>query len=197
MKILALIGICLVLSLAGCGGTGSDPTTGGSSTSETAAAKETVSLAPTVEMSKAEIAKLPPLTIPKQSGPPPRHLEIVDLRKGTGPGVPKNNLLTNREQILIRHFVVSYPEALKGPKTGQYGPRKLLPGETVEGVARGLTGMKVGGRRELIIPPWLVYTHWKPSWGYAPFVDVYVVDLLGMEPPHNPRLEHPELEDGS
>jgi len=161
-----------------------------------AAAKEKVPLAPTVKMSKADIAELPPLTVPKQSGPPPHHLEIIDLRKGTGPGIPKNNLLTNREQFVIRYFNVPYSEALKGAKTGKYGPWELLPGEAVEGVARGLTGMKVGGRRELIIPPKLVFTHWKPSWGYTPYVNVYVIDLLGMEPPHNPRLEHPELEDG-
>jgi peptidylprolyl isomerase len=142
-------------------------------------------------MSKAEIAKLPPLTIPKPSGPPPRHLEIIDLRKGSGPGVPKNNLVTNREKVFISYFNVSYPEAREGPQTGQYGPRKYLPAETVKGVALGLTGMKVGGRRELIIPPKLVFPRWKPSWGYEPYVSIYLIDLLGMEPPPDRRVERP------
>ena len=46
--------------------------------------------------------------------------------------------------------------------------------------------MKVGGRRELIVPPKMAYPRWKPSWGYAPYVSVYVIDLYGVEPPTDP-----------
>jgi peptidylprolyl isomerase len=199
VKFLALIGISLALTFAACGGSGSDQATSSSAVAaEEGEAKEATAkpaprrpLAPTVVMSKAKIAKLPPLTIPRQSGPPPRHLKIVDLRKGSGPGVPKNDLVTNREKVFIRYFEVSYPVARKGPHTGQYGPRKYLLAETVEGLARALPGMKVGGRREIIIPPRLVYPRWRPSWGYEPYVDVYLVDLLGMEPPPDSRVERP------
>jgi hypothetical protein len=192
MKILALIGSCLALTFAACGGGGSDQT----ATSTVAAAEETGEASdatektaprhppgPTVMMSKAEIAKLPPLTIPKASGPPPRQLKIIDLRKGSGPGVPRYNQATSREKVFISYFNVSYPAARKRPRTGQYGPREFLLDETVEGMALGLKGMKVGGRRELILPPRLVYPRWSPSWGYAPYVTVYLVDLLGMKPP--------------
>ena len=145
---------------------------------------------PTVTMSKAEIAKLPPLRIPRQSGPPPRHLATVDLRKGRGPSIPKNDLITNREKVFIRYFEATYPEARKAPRTGQYGPRKYLLSELTKGQALGLAGMQVGGRRVMILPPKLVYPHWKPSWGYAPYVTVDVIDLLGMEPPPDRRTEY-------
>jgi len=141
-------------------------------------------------MSKAEIAKLPPLTIPRPSGPPPHHLEIVDLRGGHGPGVPKNDRVTNREMVLIRYWEVAYPEARKGRNlTGDYGKQNVLLESEVKGLGMGMTGMKVGGRREIVMPPKLVYPDWKPSWGYAPYVDIYLVDLLGMEPPPDRRIE--------
>jgi len=54
----------------------------------------------------------------------------------------------------------------------------------------GFTGMKVGGRRVLIVPPKLDYPRWKPSWGYAGYVTVYVIDLVGMEPPPDRRVEY-------
>lgn len=131
---------------------------------------------PQTRMSKAEIAKLPKLTIAKQSGPPPRHIEIVDLRKGSGATVTKQNY------VEVHWLQVSYPEALERSHSGLHGPQRFGLDETVAGWTVGLPGMKVGGRRELILPPKLVYPRWKPSWGYEPYVDIYVIDLLGTGP---------------
>jgi peptidylprolyl isomerase len=139
-------------------------------------------------MSKAEIAKLPPLRIPKPSGPPPRHFKIIELRKGAGPK------LTKTDVVSFRFTEDTYPEALDGKQGGlsggDVGPLSYWLGEASRGLQVGLPGMKVGGRRELIVPPKVAYPRWKPSWGYAPYVSIYVVDLLGMEPPADPRLEH-------
>ncbi len=185
MKPIALIGAYLALTfLAACGGSGPDEA------KEVAATPPPPPRGPTVKMSRAEIAKLPPLTIPRPSGPPPRHLEIVDLRKGSGPGVPKRDWVTNREEVFIRYVQASYPEARAGRSTEPFGPRRILPENTIRGLAMGLTGMKVGGRRWLILPPKLMYPRWKPSWGYAPYVTVYAVDLVGMEPPRDRQLEY-------
>jgi peptidylprolyl isomerase len=182
------------LTLVACGGDSAQ--TGDGSAGEDAGTQQDVTAkapcprGPTVTMSKAEIAKLPPLTIPTPSGPPPRHLKIVDLRKGSGPGVPKDDLVTNREKVFISYFDVSYPVAQEGQQTGQYGPEKYLLENIEKGFGLGLIGMKVGGRREIVTTPKLVYPRWKPSWGYTPFVNVYVVDLLGMEPPPDRRVEY-------
>jgi peptidylprolyl isomerase len=128
-------------------------------------------------MSKAEIAKLPPLTIARQSGPPPRHMEVVDLRKGSGA------VVTKRTPVEVHWFQVNYPEVQKRSRSGLYGPQTFPLDNVVKGWAVGLPGMRVGGRRELILPPKLVYPRWEPSWGYAPYVRIYVVDLLGVKAP--------------
>jgi peptidylprolyl isomerase len=139
-------------------------------------------------MSKAEIAKLSPLRIPRASGLPPHRLGIVDLRKGSGAAVAKTDV------VAIRFIEDTYPEALHGRQGGLSGGEVRWPSwsldEASRGIRLGLPGMKVGGRRELIVPPKVAYPRWKPSWGYAPYVSVYVVDLLGVEPTAHSRLEH-------
>lgn len=186
MRALALIGFCLLLAFSACGGAGSDRPTGASATSR----RKPLPRGPTVKMSKAEIKHLPPLTLPRPSGPPPHRLEVIDLRKGSGPGVPEHDWVTNREEVFIRVLEASYTGARKGRIFGRIPiDRVLLEGRS-KGLTRGLTGMKVGGRRELIVPPKLAYPRWQPSWGYAPYVSIYVIDLVGMEPPPDRRVEY-------
>lgn len=134
-------------------------------------------------MSKAEIAKLPPLAIPRQSGPPPRHLKVIDLRKGTGA------VLKKWDGVYVRYFEASYSDLQKKGLSGRYGPQTFGLDNTVRGWTVGLPGMRVGGRRELVLPPKLAYPRWKPSWGYAPYVRVYVIDLIGAKPPVDPYSE--------
>jgi len=141
-------------------------------------------------MSRAEIVRLPPLTLPRPSGPPPHKVEIIDLRKGSGPGVPEHDWVTNREEVFIRLLEASYTGAQKGQMFGRIPISRVLLEGRSKGLTRGLTGMKVGGRRELIVPPKLAYPGWKPSWGYGPYVSIYVIDLVGMEPPPDRRVEY-------
>jgi peptidylprolyl isomerase len=131
-------------------------------------------------MSRAEIAKLPPLRIPKPTAPsPPHRLAIIDLRKGSGVAITKADVMS------IRFIEDTNPEALDGRQGGLSGGEVRWPSwsfeEASRGISLGLPGMKVGGRRELIVPPKVAYPGWKPSWGYAPYVSVYVVDLLGVK----------------
>lgn len=186
MRILALAGSCLTLTFAACGGSGSVQTTVTSATTQNPPHPR----GPTVKMSRAEIAKLPPLTLPRPSGPPPHKLEVIDLRKGSGPGVPKHDWVTNREEVYIRLLEASYTGAEKGQMFGRIPISRVLLEGRSKGLTHGLTGMKVGGRRELIVPPKLAYPRWQPSWGYAPYVSIYVVDLVGMEPPPDRRVEY-------
>lgn len=196
---LALIVACLALIVAGCGGgAGSDQAAGGDATAEAAnGAEDTAAsphqplpLGPTVKMSKAEIARLPPLKMPRPGGSPPHRLRIVDLRKGSGPGVPKHDWVTNKEEVYLRYGQATYPEARAGRMEGPFRTGRILLEDSVKGLAMGLTGMKVGGRRTMILPPRLTYPRWRSSWGYTPYVNIYVVDLLGMEPPPDRRVEY-------
>jgi len=155
----------LAAAVAGCGSGGSDETTARPAKPEEAT------------LSKAEITKLPPLKIPRASGPPPHGLKVIDLRRGSGPVLGKTDAIT------VRFIEDTYPQALAGVQGGLSGGvvrwRDWWLEEASRGIAMGLPGMRVGGRRELIVPPKLAYPRWQSSWGYAPYVSVYVVDLLG------------------
>lgn len=189
MRLLALVGALLALAFTACGGGGSGPTATrpAVATEHAGGAKDATAKTvprrsrPTVRMSKAEISKLPPLAIPRPSGPPPHRLQVIDLRSGTGPGAARTDVVT------LRYMEDTYPEARSGRQGGlsggEIGPASYrLDQPPFRSFRRDLPGMKVGGRRELIVPPKAAYPRWKPSWGYAPYVSIYVVDLLGVEP---------------
>jgi FKBP-type peptidyl-prolyl cis-trans isomerase len=113
-------------------------------------------------------AKPPKVVVP--SGPPPKELVIKDLKKGTLDEVKP------KQRLRVNYIGVTY-------KTGKpfevnWG-KKPLPfiftygvGEVIEGWERGLKGMRVGGRRELIVPSKMAY-----NTGAL----VYVIELLQNE----------------
>jgi peptidylprolyl isomerase len=120
---------------------------------------------PRSKMSAAEIAKLPPITIRTQHGPKPRGLVVHDLRQGSGA------VMKVGDTMLINWAETSYGEGLEAaPNVRQL---EFTFGKFIEGWEDGLPGMKVGGRRELIVPPRL---------GDTGVTTVYVVDLLGIKP---------------
>ncbi len=182
MKFLAVIASMLIaIGVASCGG-------GSSESSPVESSTETTPTATTIAKSKGrrrgprymlprkQIAALPKLKVAQLSGPPPKHIVTVDLREGKGPRVRKS------DAVYVRFTQVSYPQGLKRSWTRGYGePTRYGLEEVVQGWEVGLPGMKLGGRRELILPPKLTYPRWKPSWGYKPYVNVYVIDLVGLE----------------
>jgi peptidylprolyl isomerase len=165
----------MMLSLVACGSGSSDSATvdpANATTNVKAPGRQRVSR---FMISRKEVAELPKLKIAKQSGPPPKHLVAIDLRKGSGPTLRKTDV------VYVRYFVVSYSQALKRTRTAVCKIKKIGLDEMVKGWEVGLPGMKLGGTRELILPPKMVYPRWKPSWGFEPYVDIYVVELAGLE----------------
>jgi peptidylprolyl isomerase len=117
-------------------------------------------------VAKAEHSKPQAITIARPHGAPPTHLIVRDLRKGTGAPV------TPSDAIVVSYFSTTYENALKESETGRYGPSRFGMIEVIKGWALGLPGMRVGGRRELIVPKRL---------GYEGFIGIYVIDLLAVE----------------
>jgi peptidylprolyl isomerase len=115
-------------------------------------------------------------TIKHHKGPPPKKLTIKNIINGTGPGAANGDaLITNYVGALYSNTkVFGSSWSLGGPFALTLGS-----GEVIEGWERGLLGMRVGGRRELIVPPGLAYG----KRGNPPRIPpnstlVFVVDLL-------------------
>lgn len=151
----ALIAV-LALTAAGCGGGGS----GGEASSTQA----------TVRGPEPEV-RLP-------QGPPPKTLVVKNLKVGHGAEARAGDLLTTQfvaVRINGKPFESSW-EPRHAPFSFHLGAEESSPGwET------GLRGMRVGGRRELIIPPDLTSRFGTPPESGPEDTLVYVVDLLEVE----------------
>jgi peptidylprolyl isomerase len=161
MRPLAAIGACaVVVAFAACGGSDGDI---GQATGS--AAPETP-VEQGLKMSKQEIASLPKLSFPTLAGPAPKKLRVVDLRQGSGVRVKPHDL------IFVKYLNNSYAEARAGAQPGRFGPFWFEVGdELIEEWQRGLPGMRVGGRRMLIVPSGSTYSKAR----------VFVFDLLAVE----------------
>jgi peptidylprolyl isomerase len=179
---LAVLGATLVI--AGCGGSGNSSTitVGGENTADNALVKQTESAAKkapetaTVKTpTSGPLSKEPKVTPP--SGPAPTKLVVKDLITGTGPEAKAGQTVT-----------VNYVGVLfKGGKEFDASWKRKEPfkfllgkGQVIAGWDQGVAGMKVGGRRELVIPAALAYGAKGSGSAIPPNAPlVFVVDLLG------------------
>jgi peptidylprolyl isomerase len=153
------------------GATAAAVTTASSSATTTASATSTSSVALPAAL------KTKPKVVPP-SGPPPSKLVIKDLIKGTGPAA------TAASTVTVQYVGVLYKggkqfDASWNDGTGQ--PTALPLGGVIPGWKQGIPGMKVGGRRELIIPASLGYgASGSPPKIPANAALVFVIDLHGV-----------------
>ncbi|MEA2211146.1 MAG: hypothetical protein QOF83_1094 [Solirubrobacteraceae bacterium] len=179
--------IALATVVAGCGSSSTAPgvqlapqsgataasvTATASSSTSTSASATTTSSTPLPAALKTKPTVVPP------SGPPPKTLVIKDLIKGTGPAAKASSTVT------VQYVGVLY----KGGKQfdaswndGSGQPTSLPLSGVIKGWQQGIPGMKVGGRRELIIPASLGYG----AAGSPPKIPpnsalVFVIDLHGI-----------------
>jgi peptidylprolyl isomerase len=180
----AALGAAVVI--AGCGSGGSSTiTVGNESSADNALIKSTETTSTASTPSTSTTAKTPtngPLskepTVTPPSGPAPSKLETKELIKGTGAEAKAGDTVTvNYVGVLYnggKEFNASWET--KEPFTFALGKGQVIPGWD-----QGIPGMKVGGRRELIIPAALAYG----AKGSPPKIPanaplVFVVDLLGV-----------------
>lgn len=163
----AVVLVLLVALLAACGGD-DDP----SDSSDAAAGGGDAS---GVEVS-GDLGSKPSITLP--GGDPPTDLKIVDLVEGDGDEAAAGATVT-------AHYVgVSwlndggeFDASWNGGQAIPFSLAQVIPGWT-----EGIPGMKVGGRRLLIIPPEQAYGANPPSPAIAANDTlVFVVDLEATE----------------
>ena len=131
---------------------------------------------PAADLSPAGTAgQAPTVTVP--TGPPPAGLESADLIVGTGrEAVPG-------DQVTVQYVLATYSakKVIQSSWTSQPFTFTLGAGQVIPGWDKGVVGMHVGGRRELIIPPSLGYGATPPPGAQGIAANdtlVFVIDLL-------------------
>jgi peptidylprolyl isomerase len=175
--VLVLASLAFAILIAGCGSSGSNTGTigiGNENSADSALAKSGTSSTATTPTS-GPLAAEPKVTAP--AGAPPTKLVTKDLIVGTGPEAkPGQNVTVNYVGVLF-HGGKEFDASWKRNEPFTFA---LGKGAVIAGWDQGVAGMKVGGRRELIIPPELAYG----AKGSPPAIPanaplVFVVDLLG------------------
>jgi peptidylprolyl isomerase len=132
---------------------------------------------PTADLSPAgAFGTRPTVTVP--SGSPPSQLEAWDLIVGSGATA------TAGETVNVQYDGYSWTNKKEFDASWNRGQAFSFPlgeGQVIKGWDEGVVGMKVGGRRELIIPPSLGYGAQSPTSAIAPNDTlIFVVDLVSI-----------------
>lgn len=162
--IVALL-VALALAVAGCGGDDSST----SSTSETTSSAK--------KEGDTDLNTKPAVTVP--SGAAPKQLEEKEIVEGDGAEAKSGGRVT------VQYVGVGYESEEEFDSSWSRSEPfsfTLGAGEVIPGWDQGVEGMKVGGRRELIIPANLAYG---PA-GSPPVIGpnetlIFVIDLLAVE----------------
>jgi peptidylprolyl isomerase len=187
---LAIAAFAAAAMIAGCGSSGGSSTitvgnentadntiiheassTSSSSTSTSSTPSSTTASVKTP--TSGPLSTEPKITVP--TGPAPTKLETKELIKGTGAEAKAGDTVT------VNDVGVLYANGKQFENTFTRKEPSTFPlSGLIAGFSKGIPGMKVGGRRELIIPASLGYGAKGSSQIPANSALVFVVDLLGV-----------------
>jgi len=159
----------LVFAIAGCGG-------GGDSSTSASGGEGDEGGIPTRSAEEAAKGTKPKVEVPQ--GAPPKKLVKKELIEGEGEEAKAG------DQVTVQYVGVLYENGEEFDASWNRGEPfafSLGAGEVIAGWDQGIEGMKVGGRRELIIPPELGYGSTAAGPIPANSTLVFVVDLLKVE----------------
>jgi peptidylprolyl isomerase len=179
----AALGVAIVI--AGCGSSGgsSTITVGNENTADNAlikagesASTSSTSTATVKTPTTGPLSKEPTVTVP--TGPAPAKLETKELIAGTGAEAKAGDTVTVNYVGVLYKGGKEFDASWKRHETFSFA---LGKGQVIPGWDQGIVGMKVGSRRELVIPSALAYG----AKGSPPTIPanaplVFVVDLLGV-----------------
>lgn len=181
---ISILSLCAVLAVAGCGG--GDSTTESTEATQTATTEAPPAESTAPKQAKPEASKKakpaggktkPAVTVP--SGPPPKQLEVRDIEVGSGATAKAGDVVS------VQYVGVGYGSGEEFDASWDRGepyPFQLGAGMVIPGWEQGVEGMKVGGRRELIIPPELAYGEAGSPPAIGPNETlIFVIDLLAVE----------------
>ena len=109
-------------------------------------------------------------------GDPPANLEITDIWEGTGP------VASPGDRVKVHYVGVAFSTGEEFDASWDRGEPlgfRLGAGQVIAGWDQGVAGMKVGGRRQLVIPPHLAYGDRGAGSAIAPGETlIFVCDLV-------------------
>lgn len=117
--------------------------------------------------------------IPKASGKAPTKLVSKDIVVGTGTAAKAG------DKLVVHYTGVLFSNGQQFDASWDRGSPfsfALAPGNVIDGWTRGVEGMKVGGRRLLVIPPDLAYGDTGQGSIPPKSTLVFVIDLLNDTP---------------
>ncbi len=150
--------------------------------SATATTTTSTSTTPAITTPKTgALATEPKITVP--SGAAPKTLVSTDLVTGTGTAAVAGDTVTvNYVGALYSNGKVFDSSWSRNQTYTVPGPLGTAP--VIKGWNQGIVGMRVGGRRELIIPPALAYgSAGQPGSIPANATLIFIVDLLAVTKP--------------
>ncbi len=177
----ALAAAAVALGLAACGGSSKAAgivTAPGAGLTSAPVTKTTPTPAAVTTPTSGPLSKEPKITLP--TTPAPKKLVEKNLIVGTGATAKAGDEVeVNYVGELYTNGKI-FDSSWKDTPGKAFGPFQLGAGAVIPGWDQGLVGMKVGGRRELIIPPSLAYGK-KGSGAIPPNATlIFVVDLLSV-----------------
>lgn len=123
-----------------------------------------------------ELPDRPEIDFP--GGEPPTELMVTDLRLGTGEEA------TIGRTAVVHYVGVAFSTGEEFDASYNRGDPFAFPlgaGTVIAGWDRGVVGMLIGGRRQLVIPPDLAYGDRGAGAAIAPGETlIFVVDLIGL-----------------
>ena len=115
----------------------------------------------------------PSVNVP--AGNPPAELEIVDLVVGTGDEAVKG------KNVDVHYVGVAWSNGKQFDASWDRGQSITFPlNGLIAGWQEGIPGMKVGGRRQLVIPPAMAYGEAGAGHRLSGRTLVFVIDLLNV-----------------
>jgi peptidylprolyl isomerase len=141
----------------------------GNDTADQASGTTTTTLAPRQDK--------PEVTVPD---PLPAELEITDITVGDGPEAKLGDSITVDYVGVKASDGSEFDSSYDGPEPATF---TLAEGGLIQGWIEGIPGMRVGGRRMLVIPPDLAYGDTGQGDIGPGETLVFIIDLLGVASP--------------
>ncbi len=165
--------IAVMLAVAGCGGSSGSRT----SASNRTTAGSTTTAPPQVLHYVTREAK------PRNPGPHPgarvEQLIVKDVRRGTGPAIQAGD--SGIFEFIATNWVTGAPLEESWHRRRPF-ETQIEHNVVIDGWWQGIPGMRVGGRRQIIIPPSLGFTTNPTLQGATTFFDVVLVQVNPAEP---------------